>query len=115
MNEDKKEDNNLSDDYGKYNPSKKEREIRRRVYQRWLEVRDDPQRKQAEKDWDEAQKQYRMYVPEIDPDDWRSTGPDGPSRGPDHPQHRGGRRLHPGADAPPAPGAVSHAPGSLSP
>lgn len=72
MNEDKKEDNNLSDDYGKYNPSKKEREIRRRVYQRWLEVRDDPQRKQAEKDWDEAQKQYRMYVPEIDPDDWRS-------------------------------------------
>lgn len=65
-------DTNKNEDYGKFQPDKREREIRRRVYERWVHIRDDPQRKEAEKDWNMADKQYRMFVPDIDPDDWRS-------------------------------------------
>lgn len=61
-----------SEDYGKYKPNKHEREIRRLVYQRWQDMRQDSLRKEAEADWDSADKEYRMHIPEIDPDDWRS-------------------------------------------
>lgn len=60
------------EDYGKFRPNKRERAVRRRVYERWVQMRDDDQRKSAEKDWDDGDKEYRMFVPEIDPDDWRS-------------------------------------------
>lgn len=60
------------DSASKFKPNKEEREVRRRVYDRWQDMRNDPQRKAAEQDWDDGDKNYRMYVPEIDPDDWRS-------------------------------------------
>lgn len=60
------------EDSGRYKPNKRQRIVRRRVYERWVQMRDDTERKEAERDWDMADKEYRMYVPEIDPDDWRS-------------------------------------------
>lgn len=62
----------VDDDYGKFRPNKRERAVRRKVYERWVQMRDDSQRKEAEKDWDDGDKEYRMFIPEIDPDDWRS-------------------------------------------
>lgn len=55
-----------------YAPTKAERRARRQVYERYTAMRDDGLRKEAESDWEEADKKFRMYVPEIDPDDWRS-------------------------------------------
>lgn len=55
-----------------YNPNKRNRQIRREAYARWYWLRDNPQRVEAEADWDAADKEYQMYVPPIDPDDWRS-------------------------------------------
>lgn len=60
------------ENYGKYKPNKEERDARRQVYKRWQAMRDDGLRKEAEQEWDSADKEYRMYIPEIDPDDWRS-------------------------------------------
>lgn len=55
-----------------WKPNKQERIARRRAYDRWRDMRDDPLRKAAELDWDAADKDYQMYVPDIDPEDWRS-------------------------------------------
>lgn len=55
--------------------NKMERSVRRQVYERFYELRDDPRRTEAEHDWEIADKEYRMYTePEevADPDDWRS-------------------------------------------
>jgi hypothetical protein len=62
----------MPEDFGKFKPDKRERAVRRKVYQRWVDMRDDPQRQEVEKDWDSADKEFRMYIPDIDPDDWRS-------------------------------------------
>lgn len=51
---------------------KRERQVRKFVYERYYEMRDDPRRREAEEDWEMADKEFRQYVPEIDPDDWRS-------------------------------------------
>jgi len=56
----------------KYLPAKRRRLIRRQVYERYYDLRDNPLRKEAEDDWRVADKEYNMYVPEIDPDDWQS-------------------------------------------
>ncbi len=56
----------------KYRPNKRQRSIRRTVYNRYHALRDDPLRREAEADWEIADKEYEMYIPEIDPDDWRS-------------------------------------------
>ncbi len=64
-------DTNESKSY-ELNLKKREKDVRKFVYERYYEMRDDPRRKEAEEDWDMADKEYRQYVPEIDPDDWRS-------------------------------------------
>jgi hypothetical protein len=56
----------------KYKPNKKMREVRRKTYERYWQMRDDPQRKLEEATWDEADKEYRMYIPDIAEGDWRS-------------------------------------------
>lgn len=56
-----------------YKPkNKREREIRKRIFDRFTEMRDDPIRKDAEKDWEHGDKMYRLWTPERDPDDWRA-------------------------------------------
>lgn len=59
-------------DFPVYRPSKKKRDIRRKVYQRFYWLRDEPLRSEAEKEWEMADKEYAMPIPEVDPDDWRS-------------------------------------------
>lgn len=55
-----------------YRPNKQRRAIRRQTYQRWYWLRDNPLRLEAEKDWEMADKEYNMYTPDPDPDDWQS-------------------------------------------
>lgn len=57
---------------GQYNPNKRRRSIRREVYQRYYWLRNDPLRVEAETDWDTADKEYQMYVPPKDEDDWHA-------------------------------------------
>lgn len=59
-------------EYGHYKPSKKYREVRRRVYERWTDMRDDPVRKLQESEWDMWDEDYQMPFPEVDSDDWRA-------------------------------------------
>lgn len=59
-------------DNSKYSPNKRRRSIRRQVYQRFYWLRDNPARKLAEDDWELGDKEYQMYIPDIDPDDWQS-------------------------------------------
>lgn len=60
----------------KYNPNKRRRAIRRQVYERFYQLRDDGARKDAEAEWDMADKEYTMaFDTEFDPDDpdnWRA-------------------------------------------
>ncbi len=56
----------------KYRPNKRMRKIRRQVYERFYWLRDEPLRAEAESDWETADKEYGMVIPEIDPDDWQS-------------------------------------------
>lgn len=62
----------LDIDGGKYRPNKRQRDVRRRAYERYWQMRDDPQRKEQETEWDNADKEYRMYIPDLDANDWRS-------------------------------------------
>ncbi len=55
-----------------FNPSKRWRLIRRKVYERYYWMRDDPLRTEAEEDWVIADKEYGMVTDEVDPEDWRS-------------------------------------------
>lgn len=55
-----------------YNPNKRKRAIRRRVYERFYWLRDEPNRREAEADWEIADNEYGQVIPPIDPDDWRS-------------------------------------------
>lgn len=55
-----------------YRPTKKKRDIRRAVYKRYYWLQGEPLRTEAEADWEMADKEYNMYIPQIDPDDWRS-------------------------------------------
>jgi hypothetical protein len=57
----------------RYVPSKKMRGIRRRVYERFYFLRDDPARKAAEADWETADNEYGMVTPTQDAKDWRSN------------------------------------------
>lgn len=54
-----------------YRPSsKKDRDARRRISERFVAMRDDELRKEAEKEWDLGRKMYRMWAPEREADDW---------------------------------------------
>ena len=55
-----------------YRPPKKEREIRAKIAERFAAMRDDPIRKEAEREWELGDKMYTMWAPERDPDDWRA-------------------------------------------
>lgn len=56
----------------KYLPTKHRRRIRRRVYERFYELRDNPLRAEAEAEWKIADEEYGMVTTEADPDDWQS-------------------------------------------
>jgi hypothetical protein len=55
-----------------YRPNKKQREVRRIVYERFAAMRDDPIRKEEEEHWDRADKAYMQWMPDREADDWRS-------------------------------------------
>lgn len=57
---------------GGYRPNKRNRLIRRTVYQRFYWLRDEPNRKEQEDDWEVADKEFTMYAPPRDPDDWEA-------------------------------------------
>lgn len=61
---------------GKYKPNKRQRHVRRTVYERFYDLRDDPARLEAEKEWENADKEYRMYIEEEvanNTEDWRAV------------------------------------------
>lgn len=62
-----------------YHPNKRQRAIRRKVWTRYRDMADNQWRKEAERDWDMADKMFRQWMPERDPDDWRAdiSLPDG--------------------------------------
>jgi hypothetical protein len=62
-----------------YHPNKRQRAVRRKVWNRYRDMADNQWRKDAEQDWDMADKQFRQWMPTRDPDDWRAdiSLPDG--------------------------------------
>lgn len=59
-------------DNSPYRPNKRKRSIRRQVYQRFYFLRDEPLRLEAERDWELADKEFRMYFDPPDPDGWQA-------------------------------------------
>jgi hypothetical protein len=55
-----------------YKPNKPERKLRSHIWDRYSRMRDDSLRKEAEVDWEQADKKTRLWRPERDPDDWRA-------------------------------------------
>lgn len=56
-----------------YKPAGKEdREARRRIWDRYKEMKDSPLRLAAEKRWNLGDKMYQMWAPDRDPEDWRA-------------------------------------------
>lgn len=55
-----------------YRPNKRNRSIRREVYARYYWLRQDTLRTEAEADWEVADKEYRLFIEEKDPDDWHA-------------------------------------------
>jgi len=55
-----------------YKPNKPERKLRAHIWDRYGRMKDDPIRKEAEMDWEQADKKSRLWRPERDPDDWRA-------------------------------------------
>ena len=56
-----------------YKPNKRNRAIRRQVYERFYFLRDEPLRGEAEQLWEEADKEYGMVTPQTSEDEWRSN------------------------------------------
>lgn len=59
-------------DYTYLNPTKEERSIRRKIMDRYRRMRDSTLRKEAEEDWEQGAKFYRLWRPKRDVDDWRA-------------------------------------------
>lgn len=55
-----------------YKPTRSESPLRRRIWDRYNAMKDDPLRREAEKQWDLGDKMYRMWAPERDERDWRA-------------------------------------------
>jgi len=55
-----------------YRLDKDERRVRRKVYERFWAMRDDPLRVEAEADWKEGDKAFRQHVEAKTDDDWRA-------------------------------------------
>lgn len=56
----------------RYQPNKRRRAIRRQVYQRFYQLRDDGARKEAEAQWELADKEFGMYFEPPDADNWQA-------------------------------------------
>jgi hypothetical protein len=81
-----------------YKPGNKDdRDARRRIWDRYNAMKDDPIRKEAEKEWDLGRKMYRMWAPPREEDDWRADIilPDGFSAIQDHLQESINARFRP--------------------
>lgn len=99
-----------------YRPTKKDSPMRRQVWDRYQEMKSDPLRIEAEKQWDLGDKMYRMWAPERDTRDWRADVilPDGFSAVQSHMQETINLRPRPlirGVDAADAP--LEHFAGSI--
>lgn len=57
-------------EYRPKNP--KDSALRRRIWDRYNEMKSDPLRQEAEKQWDLGDKMYRLWAPERDARDWRA-------------------------------------------
>lgn len=81
-----------------YKPNKQERKMRSLIWDRFTRMRDDTLRKEAEMDWEEADKKMRMWRPERDPDDWRADLrlPDAFAAVQTHLQETIGMKIRPG-------------------
>jgi hypothetical protein len=55
-----------------YNPNKRQRAIRRQVYERFYLLQGDTRRKEAEDEWEIADKEFGLVTDEVDPNDWHS-------------------------------------------
>lgn len=56
-----------------YKPNKRRKAVRRQVYERYYNMRDNEARQNAEADWEIADKEYGLVTDDIDPSDWRSN------------------------------------------
>lgn len=63
----------LSAPVGNIRMNKDEREARRLVWNRYLAMRDDPERKKAESQWSDGYADFEGYVPPLEEGDWRSN------------------------------------------
>lgn len=56
-----------------YTPNKEQRIARRKVYERYNQIRSDGNRTNAEQDWEDGDQMFGQFVPTvIDSDDWRA-------------------------------------------
>lgn len=55
-----------------YKPVKADRKIRQLIYERRSAMESHQDYLEAVDEWDMADKQFRQYIPEADPDDWRA-------------------------------------------
>lgn len=55
-----------------YTPGKEERSVRRKVYERFYFMRDHPDRKLAEEDWERGEELFGQVIPTPEDDDWRA-------------------------------------------
>jgi hypothetical protein len=55
-----------------YTPNKRKRAIRRQVYERYYYLQNEPARKEAEAEWELADKEYGMYFDPPDTDSWQA-------------------------------------------
>lgn len=66
-------DEGLNTKTGHYKPkNKKERDARRRIWDRFRAMADDPIRKEEELDWERADKTFMQWMPEREAGDWRA-------------------------------------------
>lgn len=56
-----------------YRPNKRERKLRRHIWDRYRAMADNGWRKDAEDDWQMGDRMFRQWVPDADPDDWRAN------------------------------------------
>jgi hypothetical protein len=61
-----------STDITAYRPNKAERAVRRRVYERYSDMRSDTSRTEAEEDWETGDEMFGQDIPTPATDDWRA-------------------------------------------
>lgn len=66
------EEDNTVQEPADYKPTKPERITRRRIYDRYLDMRGDTNRIEAEGEWEDGDSMFGQYIPPPDTDDWRA-------------------------------------------